>query len=238
MRSPTPHRREDSEPGEDSGVSVVDADAKRFVALWNRCVPSPPARNGGDVYTELERMYVAPYRHFHNLVHIRDCVRRVDEVAPLLVDRDAVELALWFHDIVYEVGAATNERRSAEMFLALSPGASFGLRHRVCGLIMATRHARRVHGNDRRFVVDIDLSGFAAPWDEFMRTGACLRRESSVQGDAQYHALQIVFLKRLQQRAHFFATDYFRDRYEAAARENLSRLLEQLTQKGYAAATR
>ena len=32
---------------------------------------------------------------------------------------------------------------------------------------------------DRRFIVDIDLSGFGAPWEEFMRNGALLRDESS-----------------------------------------------------------
>ncbi len=92
---------------------------------------------------------------------------------------DAVELAIWFHDAVYDVGSATNERRSAEMFIALSAGARFGLRHRVCSLIMATRHAWIVQGNDRSFMVDIDLSGFGAPWDEFIASGARLREESS-----------------------------------------------------------
>ena len=168
--------------------------------------------------------------------HIRDCLRRVDEVASLLVDPDAVELALWFHDVVYDVGAATNERRSAELFLTLSPGARFLFRHRVCGLIMATRHARSVHGNDRRFIVDIDLSGFGAPWDEFMRNGACLREESAALTDAQYHAGQVAFLQRLQRRARLFATDYFHDRYEAVARENLRRVLERLMRQGYASA--
>jgi len=189
------------------------------------------------VYAELDRLYNAPYRHFHNLHHIRDCVARIDDVAPQLVDRDAVELALWFHDAVYEIGAATNERRSAELFLALSAGAGFGFRHRVCGLIMATRHARMVHGNDRRFIVDIDLSGFGAPWEEFMANGARLREECSAIPDVDYHAGQVFFLGRLQRRARFFSTAYFRDRYEATARENLRRILENLARRGYRAPT-
>jgi predicted metal-dependent HD superfamily phosphohydrolase len=238
MRSPLPYREEGAAPGGSGVVGCAQDDAQRFAALWDRCVPSPPARDGTDVYAELETRYAAPYRHFHNLAHIRECVRRVDEVAPLLVDPDAVELALWFHDVVYDVGTCTNERRSAEMFLTLSSGARFRFRYRVCGLIMATRHARSVDGNDRRFIVDIDLAGFGAPWDEFMRNGACLRAESAALSDEQYHAGQLAFLQRLQRRDRLFATDYFRDRYEAVARENLRRVLEQLAQQGYACAPR
>ena len=123
-----------------------------------------------------------------------------DEVAPLLVDRDAVELALWFHDAVYDTGASTNELRSAELFLTVSAGASFLFRHRVCDHILATRHSTTVRDPDRRFLVDIDLSGFGAPWEEFMRNGDLLREESSGQTDVKYHYGQVAFLSRLQQR--------------------------------------
>jgi predicted metal-dependent HD superfamily phosphohydrolase len=189
------------------------------------------------VYAELCGGYEAAPRLFHNLAHIRDCLVRFDEVAPLLRDRDAVELALWFHDAIYIVGSRTNERNSAELFLERSQGARFTFRHHVCGLIMATRHARRIHGNDRRFIVDIDLSGFGAPWDEFMRNGALLRQESVQQSDDQYLAGQAIFLGRLQERPRFFFTDYFHDRYEAQARENLTRVLADLAHRGYRPST-
>ena len=233
------HARAIPEPGA-AYLRAVGADsmgAERFAALWRRCVKSPPSPEGALVYADLERRYGAPYRHFHSMDHIRDCVALIDEIAPLLIDPDAVEVALWFHDAVYETGVKTNERRSAELFLELSAGASFGFRHRVCGLIMATRHARSVHGNDRQFVVDIDLSGFGAPWEEFMANGARLREEFCDVSDADYHAGQVAFLSRLQCRPHFFATPYFRERFEATARENLSRILDDLTRQGYAGAT-
>jgi predicted metal-dependent HD superfamily phosphohydrolase len=214
-------------------MSAVEIGAKRFEALWRRCVASPPSPEGAAVYADLRRLLGAPYRHYHTLEHIHDCVRRIDEVAPLLVDRDAVELALWFHDAVYEFGAATNERRSAEMFVRMSDGATSVFRRRVCGLILATRHAGIAHGNDRRFVVDIDLAGFGAPWAEFMRNGALLRKESAAKTDAQYQAGQVCFLDQLRRRPRFFSTDYFRDLYETTAQDNLRRLLDELAHKGY-----
>jgi len=86
-------------------------------------------------------------------------------------------------------------------------------------------------------MVDIDLSGFGAPWDQFIESGARLREESSAISDEKYLVGQVLFLERLQRRRHFFATDYFRDRFEATARENLRRLLEELAQRGYATPT-
>ena len=102
---------------------------------------------------------------------------------------------------------------------------------------MATTHSGRERNNDRRFIVDIDLAGFGAPWTEFMRNGALLREESPGKTDAQYHAGQVYFLRRLQRRRHFFSTEFFRDRFEAKARDNLRRLLADLSAQGYDSAT-
>ena len=210
-----------------------DAGAARFADVWQRRVASPPSPDAATVHSDLRRRYEEPFRQYHNLHHILDCLELCDEVAPLLVDRDAVELALWFHDAVYDTGASTNELRSAELFLTVSAGAPFLFRHRVCDHILATRHSTTVRDSDRRFLVDIDLSGFGAPWEEFMRNGNLLREESSGQTDVKYHYGQVAFLSRLQQRRHFFATEYFRARFETTARDNLRRVLAELRAKGY-----
>jgi len=218
-------------------MSAREIASKRFDALWRRAVASPKSLAPGEVHADLVRRLGGPDRRFHNLDHIRDCLHRFDDVASLLDDRDAVEVALWFHDAVYEPSDGDNERRSAELFLASSKGADPAFRRRVCGLILATRHQGESHSNDRRFIEDIDLAGFGAPWKEFMRHGDLLREEFAAQTDEQYHAGQVVFLERLKQRPWFFATDYFRDRYEAKAQENLDGLLALLAKQGHRAAS-
>lgn len=212
-------------------TTAEEVGGERFAALWRRCVDSPSATPPAGVYRQLRELLGAPHRRFHNLDHIRDCLRRVDEVAPLLADRDAVELALWFHDAVYEPGDPSNERRSAELFLALSVGAPPTLRRRVCALVLTTRHVATPRGNDRRFIDDIDLVGFGAPWEEFLRQGALLREEFVAQADAEYRHGQVHFLRTLEQRPVFFATGYFRDRYERVAQDNLARLLRLLAEQ-------
>jgi predicted metal-dependent HD superfamily phosphohydrolase len=219
-------------------TGAVTLGGSRFEALWRRWVASPPSPDGAEVYARLRRLLNAPHRRYHTLGHIHDCLRRLDKVAPLLRDSDAVELGLWFHDAIYEMDCGANEQHSAELFEELAQGADPAFRRRVSGLIMATRHIGGERDHDRRYIVDIDLAGFGAPWDEFMRKGELLREESPTKTDAQYHSAQVSFLQRLQRRRHFFATQYFRDRYETQARANLRRLLEDLANRGYAPSTR
>ena len=218
-------------------MNTSEIPSARFEALWLRCMASANAVAAREVNADLRRRLGAPDRRFHNLNHIRDCLHRFDEVASFLSDPDAVEVALWFHDAVYVPSDADNERYSAELFLAQSNGANPVFRRRVCGLILATRHQGQSHSNDRRFIEDIDLAGFGAPWDAFMREGALLREEFAAKTDAQYFAGQACFLERLKERPWFFATDYFRERYEARAQENLNGLLALLAKKGYRSAT-
>jgi len=207
--------------------------AERFDALWRRCAPAATAASAADVHADLCRRLGGADRRFHDLRHIEDCLHRFAEVAPMLTNPDAVEVALWFHDAVYVPGDPDNERNSVRLYLAQSAGAPPAFRRRVCGLVLATRHRRQSYDNDRRFIEDIDLAGFAAPWDDFMRHGGLLREEFSAQTDAQYHTGQVRFLEGLRQRPWFFSTGYFRDRHEATAQSNLARLLAQLAAQGY-----
>ena len=208
--------------------------ADRFAALWSRCVTSPPSSDAATVYADLARELGAPDRHFHTLAHIRDCLQRLDEVAPLLGRRDEVELGLWFHDAIYVPGDPNNERRSAELFLGFAAGAAPGFRQRVCRLILATRHLAPVQYDDRAFIVDIDLAGLGEPWDAFMHKGDLLRREFAGVSDDAYYGAQVVFLQRLVERRSLFATAYFRAAHESAARSNLQRLLALRATQGYA----
>lgn len=206
----------------------------RFAALWQRCVASPPSPGAAVVYARLAAELGAAGRHYHNLGHIEDCVQRFDKVAHLLADPDAVELGLWFHDAILDFGASDNERRSAALFMELATGSSPSFRRRVARLVLATRHDREEH-DDRAFIVDIDLAGLGAPWDEFMAKGELLRREFATVGDEPYYRAQVGFLQRLLARPAIFASAHFRASCEERARANLARLVALRVRQDYAA---
>lgn len=208
--------------------------AGRFEPLWARCVPAS-ASTAPHVACELIALYSQPERRFHNVGHIADCLRTLDEVRALVAMPDALELALWFHDAIYVAGARDNEDRSVELFRNLAVSVDQAFAERIAALIMATKHSAKAESGDCAYMVDIDLAGFGVGWDEFMRKGEELRNEYAMQPDDEYYHGQVSFLTQLKARPAFYCTPYFRSRYEDKAQENLRRLLELRLQQGYGA---
>jgi len=148
-------------------------------------------------------------------------------------DVDAVELALWFHDVIYHAGADDNEQRSADYFSQQAKGAMAGaLRQKVMDLIMATTHKDLPETRDECFVVDIDLSSFGLPWEAFCRDSEAVRSEFAHISDAEFYPNHQAFMQHLLKREYFCFTEFFRDRHEAQAQQNIARLLEEQHRQG------
>ncbi|MDG4560783.1 MAG: hypothetical protein P9E88_05770 [Candidatus Competibacter sp.] len=205
----------------------------RFAALWERRLSGGRAL-AETVHARLVELYEEPHRRYHTLDHVRHCLEEFDRVAALMDDPDAVEIALWFHDAVYRSGAMDNERRSADLFRQWSEGhADAAFLQQVDDLIMATTHRDPPIQRDERFVVDIDLSSFGLPWAAFEQDGHRIRAECAEIGDEAYYPGQLRFLLFLQGRPTFFLTEFFQQRYERIARNNIHRVIENLRARGY-----
>jgi len=91
---------------------------------------------------------------------------------------------------------------------------------------MATLHnGNSLEDDDAQYMVDIDLSSFGLSWDEFLRDSQHLRQESQLD-DAVFYQRQGDFQNRLLSRPRFFLSEFFYQRYESQARENLARYFE------------
>ncbi len=202
---------------------------QRFISLWERCVPDPMTRSGEDVYRELEGHYYHPDRHYHDLRHIQACLKHFDVISDQLTQPDAVEMALWFHDVIYDPGADDNEQRSAELFLQCAQGdVDNSFLKVVHDLVMMTIHPSEPQSVDEQFTVDIDLASFGLPWQEFIRLGELVRSEFPHVSDQDFESIQLQFFEILAGQPYFFFTEFFRSRYEAAAQSNLRRRIAQL----------
>ena len=104
------------------------------------------------------------HRRHHNVVHLHELLDAIQALADdgLRFDREAVELAAWFHDAIYEIGRDDNEDHSAELareLLATSP-----VRDEVARLVLAAKthqvadndmaHRSRTENGAKLFIVD------------------------------------------------------------------------------------
>jgi predicted metal-dependent HD superfamily phosphohydrolase len=99
---------------------------------------------------------------------------------------------------------------------------------------MATAPPRLPKTGDQKFMLDIDLSSFGLPWDDFVHDSVAVRQESPKLSDADFFLGQRAFLESLVSREHFYFTDFFRSRFEETARSNINRHLENLRSQGVA----
>ena len=204
-------------------------DRPRFEALWNRRI----GEGAGEVFDELETLYGEPHRAYHAATHIEYCLRLFDLAAEGMDEPDAVEMALWFHDAIYDIPPRENERRSAELFAARAgERGSERFRSKVHGLIMATTHLDPPTTLDEAFIVDIDLSSFGRPWEEFLDDSRAVRAELAHVPDAEFYPRQRKFLDSLAARPEFCFTEFFRERHGAQARKNIARLCAVLEAEG------
>jgi predicted metal-dependent HD superfamily phosphohydrolase len=156
-----------------------------------------------------------------------------DQCKWLASNPDALELAVWFHDVIFEPGKRDNEKRSAQLYLQLSEGVhDESTRSLVDRLIMATLHdGSSLADSDAIYMVDIDLSSFGLSWEEFLQDSQNLRRENAELSDAEYYRKKANFQNFLLAKERFYLSDYFAERLETQARANLARYFEYLNQQ-------
>lgn len=108
------------------------------------------------------------------------------------------------------------------------------LRQLVFDQVMVTDHRSAPVSRDQKILIDIDLSSFGRPWERFLSDGVNVRKEMGYLSDEVFYTRQIAFMRGLLERDHFYSTAWFQDNYEATARQNLSRYLVKLEERGYA----
>jgi predicted metal-dependent HD superfamily phosphohydrolase len=206
------------------------SDPERFRSLWRRCLIEGARDDSAAIHRRLLERYRESWRYYHTLEHIEHCIGWFDSCSSLVRYPDPLELAVWFHDAIWEPGNPDNEALSAEFYLEFSDGVHEpAVREQVEWLIMATLHLGSSidADDDARYMVDIDLSSFGLPWKDFLRDSENLRREANLD-DETYFEKARTFHRSLLDRERFYYTEFFAARLEARARDNIRRYLERI----------
>lgn len=195
---------------------------------WQRAWAGIGARTDGQgAYEQLLARYSEPHRHYHTLQHLGECLAMFDSVRGLPEHPDEVELALWFHDAIYDTHRSDNEERSADWALAAlrEAGVANGATDRVHALIMATRHTANPVLPDEQLLVDIDLSILAAEQARFDEYEQQIRQEYAFVPRWLFRRKRRAILQGFLDRPSIYSTMHFKQTLEQRARENLKQAI-------------
>lgn len=210
---------------------AVDEDALRD--RWQRLCHVLHATQGCDTTWQLLRdSYAEPHRAYHNLTHIAECLAQLDSVAGVInpPEHGTLEMALWFHDVVYDTRRHDNEEASAALAEAqlTQAGVSRDDITQITHLILATKHSATPPASDAAWIVDIDLAILGAGAVRFDEYEKQIREEYHWVPEPDFRKGRASVLRMLLERNAIYTTPEFQSRYEMAARKNLRRSLEAL----------
>jgi len=199
---------------------------------WERMWAALGARTiHGGLYNQLVRAYGEPQRHYHTLQHLRECLAHLEAASALARRPAEVELALWFHDAVYDPRRHDNEERSAEwaQASARASGCSDAVGARVAALVRATAtHEGGADDPDLQLLLDIDLAILGAAPARFAEYERQVRAEYAHVPEADWRAGRARRLAAFLARPRLYRTQAFHDALEQRARTHLAQSLAAL----------
>ncbi|MES2938819.1 MAG: N-methyl-D-aspartate receptor NMDAR2C subunit [Pseudomonadota bacterium] len=206
---------------------MTDGTAPELRASWQRCWAGLGAKgDGAGVLEDLLARHAQPWRRYHTLQHLRECIAWFERASALALHPAEVEAALWFHDAVYDLPGSGNEERSAALAVAsLAPaGVAAEAVARVERMVLATQHGTDVPGSaDAQLLVDIDLAILGAPPPRFAEYEAQIRAEYAFVPEVQFLHKRSEILQSFLAQPRIYGTAFFFDALERQARENLAR---------------
>lgn len=192
--------------------------------------------------TALEAAYAIPPRAYHNFDHVQEVGRHYDSVAAAIgwTQPREVQLAVLYHDAIYEPGRRDNEARSAALAVEHIgrwwPQAGIDA-PRVADLINFTaRHGQFVPADfgddaladDARLFLDCDMAILGAEPAAFDAYDRGIAAEYRGHMPAWLFKLnRRRFLKALLAKERIYLSDFFHARLDAQARSNLRRAINE-----------
>lgn len=176
------------------------------------------------IFIDLVNAYSDSARHYHNLKHIQYILDIIEEVKDLANCFTAIQLSAWFHDYIYNPQAKDNEVKSAVYaekilnILNISPNTI----QLVKQIILSTeKHQPLTINIDNLIFLDADLSILGTSPDKYLKYTQAIRREYSYVSDRDYQQARKQVLTRFLARTRIYYTDYFYQKLESSARDNL-----------------
>lgn len=188
-----------------------------------------------DLADSLRARYDAPGRTYHNWAHIQTLLAHYDRNLDRMHDPDAVEIALYYHDVVYVPGSKTNETESAVIMVQELDGRAAEAEVSAADLIIRATAAHAVPegtprnlAHDCALFLDMDLAILGAEPEAFDAFDANIRAEFSMIPDEIFLPRRRAAMQTFLDRERIYITDAFHNNHDEAARRNLTMLVNRL----------
>ncbi|PNK61009.1 hypothetical protein [Psychrobacter sp. FDAARGOS_221] len=249
-----------------SNSAVIEHLQQRFIALLQRLTDSqcltdvenqrPKNRHQYplwqyQLWQDICHHYSEPQRHYHTLTHLAQMFHQFDKHQNQLHNPNAIELAIWYHDIIYDPTQTDNERQSADYFqrvvntcpqLAdLVAKQNNLLIQQVTALIMMTAKHEVSQADaeleqkitlkvqDSQYFLDMDLAILGSPRQVYQDYARQVRLEYAHVNDSAFKQGRKAVLERFLQRERLYFTQAFYAEYEQNARHNIQQEIRELT---------
>lgn len=188
-----------------------------------------PEEKDFELFTQVSNQYKASSRHYHNLTHIKNMLRGLHSYPHEVVDMLALELSIWYHDVIYVPLRKDNETRSALFFKEqLADYLPKERTKKIMGYIAATKTHPLTSDRDLQLFLDLDLAILGQIPAHYTEYTQQVRQEFAYVPSFIYKRGRKTVLKAFLSRSRIFQTAYFHERYEEQARENIQHELSYL----------
>lgn len=177
-------------------------------------------------FAEISAAYAGPGRFYHTLDHVQAVLGTVDGLASFAKNVNAVKLAAWLHDVIYDSTASDNEECSAEYTEQLCNELAISDGHRVAALIRMTKAHDAGDDVDAKVLLDADLSILGADQPEYQAYAENIRREYAWVPEPEYRTGRRKVLEKFLSRPRIY---HFLSHLEEAARRNLAAEIARLS---------
>jgi predicted metal-dependent HD superfamily phosphohydrolase len=170
-----------------------------------------------------------PHRRYHDLAHLAAVLGLVDQLGAAADDPDAVRLAAWYHDAIYEPTRTDNEQISAERARAGLRGLVPDDRAaEVVRLVLLTAgHEPAPDDANGAVLCDADLAVLASPPEAYAAYASAVRAEYGHLSDEEFTAGRIAVLEHLLALGTLYRTP-LAQAWTAPARANMTAELQLL----------
>jgi predicted metal-dependent HD superfamily phosphohydrolase len=190
---------------------------------------------GKAVMHGLRMRYGEAHRRYHVWNHVETLLKLKEWCRDDVFNHQAVELAIYFHDAIYEPGEDDNEKRSADLMRAVLEKEVAPVNLEVARALILATASHDVPGDlenpvrsDCAVFLDMDLAVLGAAPDVFEAYGAAIREEFIEFPDGEWSLGRRKFLLSMLDRKTVFHTPRFRQTYEKQAQANLEAALSAL----------